>query len=215
MADLIAEIFKDEESVRKINTKLPYLFKLAELEVSKGGRAGMEVGTLREKVIISFLMYRFGINSVKEPPVNYPEADVVIEGHDIPISIKTKTGKSYSGVKLSWTVDWKKVDEFYRKYEPSTDMLFVFVNWGAEELFCYIPQKIQLDVLNTIGKERYIKKPKQGTNPRGVEISAEALELCVEKAKEKGYSINISWEVPAELLNYSPYTRWIELWAKD
>ncbi|MCX7948432.1 MAG: ThaI family type II restriction endonuclease, partial [candidate division WOR-3 bacterium] len=48
MADLVGEIFRDEESVRKIKTKLPYLFKLAELETSRGGRAGMEVGTLRE-----------------------------------------------------------------------------------------------------------------------------------------------------------------------
>jgi hypothetical protein len=44
MVSRLAEIFED-----KIRKRLPYLFQLAELESSRAGKIGMEVGSLREK----------------------------------------------------------------------------------------------------------------------------------------------------------------------
>jgi len=62
--DLLKELFEDRLLVEKIKRKLPYLFKLAELSVSRGGKVGMEVGVLREQVIIALLIHKFGYESV-------------------------------------------------------------------------------------------------------------------------------------------------------
>ena len=41
----IKQLFSDITLVNKITTKLPYLFQLAELESSRAGKVGMEVGS--------------------------------------------------------------------------------------------------------------------------------------------------------------------------
>jgi len=45
MANEILELFTDNIIVQKIQTKLPKLFQLAELESSRAGKVGMEVGS--------------------------------------------------------------------------------------------------------------------------------------------------------------------------
>jgi len=111
MLSKLIEIFEDEKLVKRIKNKLPYLFQLAELESSRAGKVGMEVGSLREKIIIALLIYKFGEENVEtEISITEPEVDVKLFGK--PISIKTITGKSLSGVKLIWTVDAQKAREF-------------------------------------------------------------------------------------------------------
>jgi len=46
--------------------------------------------------------------------------------------------------------------------------------------FYYIPKEVQIETLQSIGYEKYIDLPKQGTNPRGVEMSAAAMQLLLE-----------------------------------
>lgn len=50
MFSRLIEIFEDEKLVIKIKKILPYLFQLAEIESSRAGRIGMEVGSMREKM---------------------------------------------------------------------------------------------------------------------------------------------------------------------
>jgi len=45
----LIEIFEDEKFVEKVKRRLPYLFQLAELESSRAGRIGMQVGSAREE----------------------------------------------------------------------------------------------------------------------------------------------------------------------
>lgn len=93
MTNRIIEIFEDEALIVKIQKRLPYLFELAELESSRAGKVGMEVGSLREKIIIALLIYKFGEKNVEtEIPITEPEVDVKLFGY--PISIKTVTGKN-------------------------------------------------------------------------------------------------------------------------
>jgi hypothetical protein len=118
MDDRILEIFNDSEISKKIQRKLPKLFQLAELECQRAGKIGMEVGSVREKIIVSLLIYKFGEENVEtEIPITEPEVDVKLFGN--PISIKTKSGNSLSGVKISWTVDAQTADEFKNNYSPS------------------------------------------------------------------------------------------------
>jgi len=99
MSSRLVEIFEDEELVMKIKKRLPYLFQLAELESSRAGKIGMEVGSLREKIIVALLIYKFGEENVEtDIPITEPEVDVKLFGQ--PVSIKTITGRGFSGVKL-------------------------------------------------------------------------------------------------------------------
>lgn len=210
MSSRLIEIFEDEKLVERIKNKLPYLFQLAELESSRAGKVGMEVGSLRERIIIALLIYKFGEANVEtEIPITESEVDVKLFGE--PISIKTITGKSLSGVKLIWTVDAQKAREFRESYYPHCDILLVQINWGNTEGFYYIPVEAQRKLFDRIGRNSYIKLPKPGTNPRGVEITKEALTSLVKDDLSK--SIEIKWQKTK--IEYNPYKRWVDYWGED
>lgn len=210
MSSRLIKVFEDEKLEKRIKTRLPYLFQLAELESSRAGKIGMEVGSLREKIIVALLIYKFKETNVEtEIPITEPEVDVRLFGE--PISIKTITGKSFSGVKLIWTVDAQKAKEFRETYYPHCDILLIQINWSNIGGFYYIPLEAQKGLFDRIGKERYIKLPKQGTNPRGVEITKEALSSLVEDALSK--TIKIHWQ--RTKIDYNPYKRWVDYWRED
>lgn len=204
------QLFEDQSIIIKIQNRLPYLFQLAEIESSRAGRTGMEAGSTREKIIIALLIYKFGEENVDTNlPITNPEADVKL--FNIPISIKTITGKRLSGIKLIWTVDSQKAQEFQRGYRPSCDMILVQINWGDRGGLFYIPLVNQIDIFEEIGRENYIKLPKAGTNPRGVELSQDAMIRLINKSGSK--YIPIEWKKHS--INISPYKRWVELWKED
>ncbi len=206
----IEELFTDKKIVEKIQRKLPKLFQLAELESSRAGKIGMEVGSVREKIIVALLIYKFGKKNVEtEIPITESEVDVKVYGN--PISIKTITGKNLGGVKLIWTVDAEKALEFRKNYKPNCSMILVQINWDNGGGFFYIPLKVQLEILRKIGIKNYIKLPKVGTNPRGIEMTANALRTLVNHRKT--FKIDIEWR--KEKINFNAFKRWIELWEQN
>ena len=203
----IKKLFDDVKLVEKVKTKLPKLFQLAELESSRAGKIGMEVGSLREKILVALLIYAFDEENVKSDiPITEPETDVIV--FDNPISIKTITGNG--GVKLIWTVDASQALEFSKKYQPSCDMLFVRINWSNGGGLYYIPQHVQAETLKTMGSENYIKLPKQGTNSRGVEIDDSAMESLLNS--EQTQRILLIWQKDVQFVIIN---RWLDLWRLD
>jgi hypothetical protein len=210
MVSRLGEIFEDDRLVQKIKKRLPYLFQLAELESSRARKIGMEVGSLREKIIVALLIYKFGEKNVEaEIPITQPEVDLELCGQ--PISIKTITGTGFSGVKLIWTVDAQKAKEFRESYYPHCDILLLQINWNARGGFYYIPLEAQQRLFKRIGREEYIKLPKPGTNPRDVEISKSALSHLVEA--EKVRVIEVTWK--RSRIDYNPYKRWVDYWEEE
>ncbi|HON86195.1 MAG TPA: ThaI family type II restriction endonuclease [Syntrophorhabdaceae bacterium] len=210
MPGYLLKLFDDNELIDKIKTRLPYLFQLAELESSRAGKTGMEVGSVREKIIVALLIYKFGETNVEtEIPITEPEVDVKLFNE--PISIKTITGKSFSGVKLIWTVDAQKAKAFSENYYPHCDILLVQINWNDVGGLYYIPMELQTRVFEKMGRENYIKLPKAGTNPRGVEFAKEALLTLVENEESKRIIIN--WQ--RKKIDFNPYRRWVDLWGED
>jgi len=206
----LIELFEDETLTDKIKRRLPYLYQIAELESSRAGKIGMQVGSLRENIIVALLIYKFGEKDVNtDIPIVEPEVDVKLSEH--PISVKTITGKSLSGVKLIWTVDAEKAREFLENYYPRYDMLFVQIVWNDIGGFYFIPIEAQKRLFEKIGRERYIKLPKPGTNPRGVEISKEALSRLVGDKETK--VIEVSWQKSD--VEYKPYQRWVDYWSEE
>lgn len=69
----------------------------------------------------------------------------------------------------------------------------------------------QKRLFNRVGGEGYIKLPKPGTNPRGVEVTKEALLSLVKDEMSK--VIEISWQKTK--VDYNPYRRWIDYWKEN
>ncbi|MFC1892810.1 ThaI family type II restriction endonuclease [Chloroflexota bacterium] len=153
MASRLFDIFTDETIANTIKNRLPYLFQLAEIESSRAGKIGMQVGSVRENIVIALLAYIFGTDNIDtDIPITEPEIDAILFGE--PVSVKTITG-NLTGVKLIWTVDAQKAIEFSHNYSPSCDMLLAQIKWGATGGFFYIPKIVQSVIFNNIGKERY------------------------------------------------------------
>ena len=210
MANRLTEIFEDEALIKKVKRRLPYFYQIAELESSRAGKIGMQVGSLREKIIIALLIYKFGESDVKtDIPIIEPEVDVELFGQ--PISIKTITGSGFSGVKLVWTVDAQKAMEFREHYYPRYDILLVQIVWNGRGGFYHIPLGVQKRLFEEMGREEYIKLPKPGTNPRGVEITKEALLQLVRNKEAK--VIEIDWRKSE--IDYHPYKRWVDYWREE
>lgn len=92
----------------------------------------MEIGSVRERIIIALMMYKFGEHNVKtDIPITETEVDVIVK--DTPVSIKTITGAKIGGIKAIWTVDAKKAREFVAGYSPKYDILLVQVNGEVKE----------------------------------------------------------------------------------
>ena len=81
MADLLTPFLQNEFWVSKIKRRLPYLFRIAEIESSRGGHTGMEVGSLRERIIVALLIYKFGKeNVINNIPNNFSRGGCYTEG---------------------------------------------------------------------------------------------------------------------------------------
>jgi hypothetical protein len=208
----INNLFEDEKLVKRIEKKLPKLFHLAELESSRGRKTGMEVGTIREKIIVALLIYKFGEeNVITEIPITEAEVDIILFNN--PISIKTISNKTPNSVKLSWVVDAQKSLQFLQNYIPSCDMIYVHINWNNGGGLYYIPKEAQIDTLHVIGREQYIKLPKQGTNPRGIIMTRKAILQSI--SNPKTLKIPINWKKDSDLINFNPFEKWIELWKQE
>ena len=202
------ELFSNPSNIKEIKEKLPRLFQIAEIESSRAGKIGMEVGTLREKIMISFFLYKMGSEKVNvNIPTTQPEVDVVV--NDEPISIKTITGNGK--VKAVWTVDASSAQKFIRGYKPKCSILLVKINWGKEGGMFFIPLEVQKKIFNKMGGDAYLDMPRAGTNPRGVEFSREALSKMLSHIET--LKIPIFW-IKRDI-DYDIYKRWVEYWKEE
>ena len=106
MLNAPTDIFVNDASKAQISVKLPVLFAIAEAESKRGGKIGMEVGVMRERILISMFRHYFDPDNVNSDlPTTEPETDVLVRG--IPISIKTitYTSKKFSGSGVKDSVD--------------------------------------------------------------------------------------------------------------
>jgi hypothetical protein len=210
LSSKLIEIFEDQNIIKKIQKRSSLLFQIADLESSRAGKIGMEVGSIRERIVVALLIYKFGEANVEtEIPITESEVDVLLFGK--PVSIKTITGNRVSGVKISWTVDSQKAYEFSQNYSPRYDLFLVQINWGGIGGFYYIPLETQKRIFTEEGRNNYIKLPKRGTNPRGVEIEEKVMIKLIQDDNSR--SIKINWTKTES--NYNQFKRWVDLWREE
>ncbi|MSQ15551.1 MAG: type II restriction endonuclease subunit R [Dehalococcoidia bacterium] len=183
----------------------------------------MEVGSVRERIIIALLRHKFGVENVGiDLGITEPEIDATLFGE--PVSIKTITSTSktgMSGVKAVRTVDPQSAKAFVDKYHPLADILLVQIKWGVDEnkildgaspggIFL-IPRNVQEQTISSLGKSVYFNLPKPGTNPRGVEFSGQALTRLT--AHKDTRSIKILWRRSQP--QFAPYKVWLDHWNEE
>ncbi len=214
MASIYNKLFDDGLIVRRVKNKLPHLFQLAELESSRNGKLGMEIGSVRERIIIALLMYKFGIDIVDpDIPITASEVDVYVHGE--PLSVKTTTASKsgrWGSVKLIWTVDHQKAVVFRDSYTPCCDMLIAKIRWDDMGKLLLFSKASQIEVLKDIGRDRYMKLPKENTNSRGVEITTEALSML--ESREDTRCIDIPF-VRGKIDYREVYTKWLDAWRDE
>lgn len=193
-----------------ISHGLPLLFSQEQIKHSRGGRVGMEVGNARERVLISLCMFVFGKENVEIPPTTSTEEDLSVYGN--PISIKTKTGNSNSGIKIKWTTDWDKVDDIVDNYNPVCDLLLTKIVWGGSSGLYWVPVNVQRKILKQMGRDKYIKTPPRNTNPRGVEFSKEAMTRMLAASGTK--ELIIEWDKPDKALETQINNEYIAKWQQ-
>ncbi|KKQ07691.1 MAG: hypothetical protein US18_C0010G0003 [Parcubacteria group bacterium GW2011_GWB1_36_5] len=60
MSNYLKQLFSDGKIIQKVKERMPELFQLAEEDSSRAGKLGMEVGSVRERIIIALLIYKLG-----------------------------------------------------------------------------------------------------------------------------------------------------------
>ena len=86
------------------------------------------------------------------------------------------------------------------------------INWVGKGAMYLLSKEGQQEILSKHGKEFYFKLPKQGTNPRGVEITNEAINRLVEHPTTK--KIEIDWNRD-DSVDYNAYDRWVDNWKEE
>lgn len=201
MNQLIIKLFKDSENTLLIKAKLPPAFQTVENEL-KGNPA---IGLLREQVLLGMLSAFLGERNVRIPRSGV-EADVDCYVDGQPLSIKTVS--STGGIRLKWTSNAVKAQEFIRDYAPISDLLIVRIDWGKVGYLKYIPLTAQSSIFRELGP-RYLDYRGQ-TNTRGVNLSAEA-ETRLNRHINT-ITLPLLWRLSGEVAN--PLDKWIRYWRE-
>ena len=90
-------------------------------------------------------------------------------------------------------------------------MLLAQICWNDIGNLYYFQMKAQIEILEKIGRECYIRLPKTGTNQRGVELTGNAINELIHHRLTK--KIEIEWK--RETVSYNSYERWVDYWEQD
>jgi len=176
-----ASTFSDPVFISLVKDELPKLFKEARREADALGNP-MTVGLYRKNKIINLLIRCYGHNRIEDVSSSRVSGrDVLIDN----IAISIKTISNNNDVKLKWTVDAEKVAVLMREYIPLYDLILARINWDMREKYqpsglFFIPKDTQINILQTLGRENYIRPPSPGVNARGSSLTKQAFEKLLD-----------------------------------
>lgn len=91
------------------------------------------------------------------------------------------------------------------------DIVLAQISWNKTGGLYLFPVEAQQRAFEALGRETCLVPPKPGTNPRGVEISSEALVMMARD--ENSRLIKILWN--RSVIKHNPYLRWLDYWRQD
>jgi len=173
----IASVFREPKFRKLVQENLPSMFKEARREAETYSNI-MNVGSHRKRKIINLLIKHIGNDRI-EDVFSSTMAEIDIKIDSIPISIKTISNNN--SLKMKWTMDYKIVAEIMTEYTPRYDLILARINWDMNDRYqpsglFFIPKQTQTNIMQRLGRENYLRPPKEGTNSRGVSLTKQAYE---------------------------------------
>jgi hypothetical protein len=104
------------------------LYQSSQLECSRSSRLTPEVGSSREKDLISSLVSN-PLLEVNYVISNEKEEDVIVNNNNISIKHSSNKNNNQSGIKIIWTVDTEKRNEFIKIFKFNCDLIIVYVRF--------------------------------------------------------------------------------------
>ena len=201
MNTLLANLLSKPEYATLIQERLPAAFQTVEAQL----RGNPAVGLLREQVILGLLVAACG-EGVVDHSMGGVQADIDCYVDEQALSIKTV---SYSGgIRLKWTSNAVRAQEFVQNYNPVSDLLIVRINWGSQGSLRYVPLKAQEHVFHRLDTD-YLDYRGQ-TNTRGVNLSGDAKTTL--NTHPDTVTLPIFRQQSAEAVD--PIAQWIEYWNR-
>lgn len=174
--NVIYNHFQNEKYVKGLIT----LYQSSQMECSRSCGLTPEVGSSRERDIIASFVSNLELN-VDYNITNDKEEDVIV--NDLKLSIKhsSNKSKSQSGIKIIWTVDSEKRNEFLKNFTFKCDIIIVYVRFSETldkgELEVIFIRKDKLTEIHNDFKssEKNVFKFLDG-NSRGIEFDKKFFE---------------------------------------
>lgn len=190
----LANLLSSQEAVKTLREGLPLAFEIAEFESNRVrldpetglGKLiiGQEVGFLRERILLSFLITQLGDEMVRLPSPEQRIVNASVAGR--PLDIKTVTGRT--SITAKWTADNFAAEKVRRNFEFVSDMLLTRIWWGLDrESLFYIPVDVLIEIADS--KPNYLYSD-TGTNNRGVKVRSAFMKEAEEHPDTVKVSIN-------------------------
>lgn len=170
--------FQNEKYMKGLIT----LYLSSQIECSRSAGLTPEVGSSRERDLISSFVTNKKL-SVHYNIANNKEEDIIINDKKISIKHSSNKIKSQFGIKIVWTVDNDKRNEFVQNYKFCCDLIIIYVRFSSiyngELEILYIPIEKLLELQSTFAENNMpIFKCLDG-NSRGIEFDKKFFEQII------------------------------------
>ena len=145
----LKDLFTDEEKV----SKLIKLYQMSETEHKRNNKLTADVGTSREKDIISFMKYYYS-DFLNYDIDNEKEEDLIFKNTKISIKHSSMKRVTNQNIKILWTVNKDLQQKFIETFEFNCDLLIVYVRFDTNQKGEIEVLYILKDILNQ-KKEEY------------------------------------------------------------
>lgn len=155
--DLLFNHFQNKKNIQG----LIQLYQSSQIECSRSSGLTPEVGSSRERDLIASFVNNSDLDVVYNIS-NDKEEDVIIHGNKISIKHSSNKNKSQSGIKIIWTVDIEKRNEFIKNFQFTCDIIIVYVRFSSSH------DKGELEIIYLHKKNLHYKHEEFTNNNKNV-----------------------------------------------
>ena len=174
--------FQQEKYIKGLIT----LYQSSQTECSRSCGLTPEVGSSRERDLIASFASNPLLNVNYDIP-NEKEEDVIINNNNISIKHSSNKKNSQSGIKIIWTVDIEKRNEFLKRFTFKCDLIIMYVRFdktienGEIEIICISRNELIHQQTNSNIRKETIFKCLEG-NSRGIEFDKKFFEKIIQNS---------------------------------
>ena len=171
--------FQNETYIKGLIT----LYQSSQTECSRSSGLTPEVGSSRERDLVASLASN-PLLDVKYDISNEREEDVIVDNNNISIKHSSNKNNSQSGIKIIWTVDIDKRNDFLKHFVFNCDLIIVYVRFdktlenGHFEIIYISRDELILQQTNSNTSKEPVFKCLEG-NSRGIVFEKKFFEKII------------------------------------